>query len=482
VPGFVFTHHQLLTALSTAGIVPHTRSPFAALRQFDRAAAPGDPELDELVRIGFVFPAAGAWRLNVAFDALLRAGAAPDEVIDVGSQNLGLPDLTVVRAGSIVFECTALAGDRIRIFFPMARSTIFSQITRAFPGPRVLAAPRRFRVVGDGEQLFTLVALGRRWQGDARPCPTDGLPRLVDIAADDDAFRAPFDVVFGADVIGRLRGNPARARAAVDGLIGAGALSNRDGVVDMTRPVAVPGTNDPGVVIRRRATAERSGDAMLAGLSGDRLVYLRSTGEAGGAKYELGDADEPGFRSLLTSHLVSDDELRDLTSHADLPRPAPSPWRPSHRIPEGGLSAWTSPDLSQAPTAEVDAGLEIEHLETQGAWAYVSFSNGWRAWVDGRRLTPISRVRTIPPGGLPAWSAPDASQRPVAEAQAGLEVRILETTGDWAHVEFTNGWTAWLNGSRLMAGAAAARKRPLPARAVSHISRRIVRSSSSRGV
>jgi hypothetical protein len=131
-------------------------------------------------------------------------------------------------------------------------------------------------------------------------------------------------------------------------------------------------------------------------------------------------------------------------------------WTPSHAVPEGGLPAWSAPDPSQPAAAQADGGRKVQALESRGDWTRVSFSNGWEAWVDGRRLTPLQRPSAmVPAGGLAAWAAPDRSQAPVAQAAAGLQVRILETSGDWAHVEFTNGWTAWVDGRALTSGGAA---------------------------
>jgi hypothetical protein len=76
---------------------------------------------------------------------------------------------------------------------------------------------------------------------------------------------------------------------------------------------------------------------------------------------------------------------------------------------------------------------------------------GWQAWVDGRQLIPLAAAASlIPADGLAAWAAPDATQPPVVQAAAGLQVRVLERSGDWAQVEFTNGWKAWVDGRALV--------------------------------
>lgn len=58
-------------------------------------------------------------------------------------------------------------------------------------------------------------------------------------------------------------------------------------------------------------------------------------------------------------------------------------------------------------------------------------------------------THTVPPGGMAAWEAPDPSQPSVANLDAGLELQVVERYGEWAKAEFSNGWTAWVDGSLL---------------------------------
>ncbi len=157
---------------------------------------------------------------------------------------------------------------------------------------------------------------------------------------------------------------------------------------------------------------------------------------------------------------------------------------PTHVVPAAGLPAWAAPDGAQAPVATLDTGLEVQLLEQRDdGWAHVVCSNGWSAWVDGRRLgarsTPgePSRADTtpaapsapprpdapearpvwapthvVPAGGLPAWREPDPAQASAAIVDADLEVQLLEQRDDgWARVACSNGWTAWVDGRRLFA-------------------------------
>jgi RsiW-degrading membrane proteinase PrsW (M82 family) len=67
------------------------------------------------------------------------------------------------------------------------------------------------------------------------------------------------------------------------------------------------------------------------------------------------------------------------------PPPAPS-WVPTHLVPPGGMQAWHAPDPSQPPMVNLPERLELVVENRAGAWALVRAVNGWRGWVDGRRL------------------------------------------------------------------------------------------------
>ena len=66
---------------------------------------------------------------------------------------------------------------------------------------------------------------------------------------------------------------------------------------------------------------------------------------------------------------------------------ATAPWVPTHFVPAGGMSAWDYPDPSRPPRAVLNAGLGLVIEGIAGDWALVRAVNGWRGWVDGRRLT-----------------------------------------------------------------------------------------------
>ncbi|WP_045696528.1 hypothetical protein [Streptomyces rubellomurinus] len=69
--------------------------------------------------------------------------------------------------------------------------------------------------------------------------------------------------------------------------------------------------------------------------------------------------------------------------------PGAPAFRPTHRVPSGGMSAWTAPDPALTAVTRIDARVELQVLERAGDWAHIVCSNGWSAWVDGRRIEEI---------------------------------------------------------------------------------------------
>ncbi|WP_328297107.1 hypothetical protein OG389_04295 [Streptomyces sp. NBC_00435] len=79
-------------------------------------------------------------------------------------------------------------------------------------------------------------------------------------------------------------------------------------------------------------------------------------------------------------------------------------FRPTHIVPQEGLPAWESPDLSR-PTVPLDAFLPVQMLSRHGEWAEILCANGWSAWVDGRLLVTVPKPP--PTGGRPLTRAED---------------------------------------------------------------------------
>ena len=59
----------------------------------------------------------------------------------------------------------------------------------------------------------------------------------------------------------------------------------------------------------------------------------------------------------------------------------------THRVPATGADAFDAPGAA-TPTNRLDPGLDVQVLEQSGDWAHVRCSNGWETWVDARVLTP----------------------------------------------------------------------------------------------
>jgi hypothetical protein len=97
----------------------------------------------------------------------------------------------------------------------------------------------------------------------------------------------------------------------------------------------------------------------------------------------------------------------------------------SHVVPTEGLSAWAGPDGSTPPAATLDPGLDVMLLDRRGDWAFIRCSNGWEAWVDGRRLVesapgpaPASAPAPPPPAAFaPAAAAPPPQPAPTPPTQ-----------------------------------------------------------------
>jgi hypothetical protein len=157
-------------------------------------------------------------------------------------------------------------------------------------------------------------------------------------------------------------------------------------------------------------------------------------------------------------------------------------YRQTHVVPTEGLPAWAGPDGSAAPAANLDPGLDVMVLAEQAAWAHIRCSNGWEAWVDGRRLVvsapapsqtaptpaPPPRAATPPPpsqtaptptaappptptqAGPPsaAWGAPGAAAAPAGVPRPpspGFQIGagpIVALIGGLLY--FISGWLAWL--------------------------------------
>jgi hypothetical protein len=87
----------------------------------------------------------------------------------------------------------------------------------------------------------------------------------------------------------------------------------------------------------------------------------------------------------------------------------------THVVPTEGLPAWAGPDSSVAPAANLDPGLDVMLIETRSEWAHIRCSNGWEAWVDHRQL--IARPVPAAPAAEPP-PPPTAAPPPPPPQQA----------------------------------------------------------------
>lgn len=101
------------------------------------------------------------------------------------------------------------------------------------------------------------------------------------------------------------------------------------------------------------------------------------------------------------------------------------PFVPTHTIPASGTRAWETPDGSGPAAARLDPGLEVQVVERKDDWAKILCSNGWEAWVDGRKLVGMTAATDESaeeaPTGPPAAAAAAAAVTgpPSVEAATG---------------------------------------------------------------
>ncbi|MEV7441745.1 hypothetical protein AB0O22_11405 [Streptomyces sp. NPDC091204] len=104
-------------------------------------------------------------------------------------------------------------------------------------------------------------------------------------------------------------------------------------------------------------------------------------------------------------------------------------FRPTHIVPQEGLPAWESPDVSR-PTVPLDGFLPVQLLSRRGDWGEVLCANGWSAWVDGRLLVsvpqppptadrPLARTEDARPQLTRAAEALERYRRAVDELASG---------------------------------------------------------------
>ena len=121
------------------------------------------------------------------------------------------------------------------------------------------------------------------------------------------------------------------------------------------------------------------------------------------------------------------------------PQPAPPPvqpaapvWTATHTVPPEGLQAWARPDPAGAVVANLAGGVELRIEERMADWAHVSAENGWKGWVDGRRLVAAAPAATPPPPVSPA--SPPAQHPAFATATTDDKPAAKSVSFSWRSI------------------------------------------------
>ncbi|MDQ0753643.1 hypothetical protein QF034_007874 [Streptomyces africanus] len=103
-------------------------------------------------------------------------------------------------------------------------------------------------------------------------------------------------------------------------------------------------------------------------------------------------------------------------------------FRPTHVVPQNGMPAWEAPDPSR-PTVDLDPLLPVQLLERQGDWGHVLCFNGWSAWVDGRRLVAVPQDPPAADGPLTRSADPRPLLSRTQEALARYRSAVEDLAG-----------------------------------------------------
>jgi RsiW-degrading membrane proteinase PrsW (M82 family) len=185
---------------------------------------------------------------------------------------------------------------------------------------------------------------------------------------------------------GKLPGQPSKGAkggvvtwAAPPGATSTGAGVAGAGVAGTSAAAAgaSAATAETGAGATRRSTADAEGSEAASG------------GAAGQATAQ--SAAKPGRGSRAATQEPRRAEpatgAKPAVKGAEPTAPPEKPaWAPTHLVPPGGMAAWAHPDPSSPPLVNLPERLELVIEQRAGAWAFVRAVNGWRGWVDGRRL------------------------------------------------------------------------------------------------
>jgi gamma-D-glutamyl-L-lysine dipeptidyl-peptidase len=172
-----------------------------------------------------------------------------------------------------------------------------------------------------------------------------------------------------------------------------------------------------------------------------------------GAPVLEGTTDQPEAMDRLVAALAGhglawEDRVRRL--------PARSAVGPGWAIVNNAVANLRSEPRHAAELAsQAPLGTPLRVLDRNEGWLLVQAPDGYIAWVDGggvelvreaelEALRVADRVIYLRPAG-PAWSEPRAGSLPVADLVAGALLARLSTDGDFHHVRFPDGRTAFIH-------------------------------------
>lgn len=404
MPGYVVGDWQVQTLLGLAGIPePSAASPLAGIARYPRAIAPGEPDWEPLERWGLVQPDGTGWRVNLVVAGVLRAAAHPDEVISVGVGEPDNPGFSVVRRGTAMAECTVGPSGTTKLHFPVTRRALVSVVLEALsPEDPGLLPSTGFVFLGSADEAFLLQVVMLQHRSDVVAPTVAAVRAAARQGASSRRMLEPYTATGTASIVsGLVDGN--RVDQVLRRLVEAGhVVIEGDRVRPSDAAAAALGSWPLRVfgVTRVETVPVRSVVMLQAMWCGGRIITFRPVGARGEAmRYEWRDVTPAELRQLVAATLLPANQLAELaadvagTDELALPprSAAPGPpsgpsWQATHGVPVGGLDAYELPDPALAPIARLDAGLPVQVGEELGAWARVVCSNGWTAWVDGRRL------------------------------------------------------------------------------------------------
>jgi RsiW-degrading membrane proteinase PrsW (M82 family) len=140
----------------------------------------------------------------------------------------------------------------------------------------------------------------------------------------------------------------------------------------------------PGAAAGAAAAAAGTTAGAAAGAAAGTAAGAAARTTAGAAAGPATAKAQPSGKRQAKAQAEPAGEAR--SEAAPPPPPPDAGWAPTHLVPPGGMAAWSAPDPSRQPIVNLPERLELVVEDRAGAWAHVRAINGWRGWVDGRRL------------------------------------------------------------------------------------------------